>query len=75
MPIINCKELRKMKDDEIESKLGDLKNDLSRLRNSLARGTLRKETGKIKLVKRNIARISTVITEKKEKINGRQNVV
>jgi large subunit ribosomal protein L29 len=44
-----------------------LKGDLSKLKSESAKGTLKKETGKIKWIRRDIARIHTILNEKEIK--------
>ncbi|MEM1994248.1 MAG: 50S ribosomal protein L29 [Nitrososphaerales archaeon] len=57
-------ELRKMDIKELNSKVRELRSELLRLRTASARGTLRKESGKIRSVRRNLARVLTIIREK-----------
>ena len=47
-------------------RLNDIRSELSRLRSAAARGTLKKELGEIKTVRRNIARILTAVTSRKK---------
>jgi len=57
-------ELRKMDYKELMSKAEELRSELLRLRTAAARGTLRKESGKIRGVRRSLARILTIVREK-----------
>jgi len=57
-------ELSGLSDQDLVKRLNDLRSELSRLRSSAARGTLKKELGEIKTVRRNIARILTAINSK-----------
>jgi large subunit ribosomal protein L29 len=59
------KELRDVKADDLEARLSEYRRELLRLRTLSARGTIAKESGKIKALKRNAARIETVLAEKK----------
>ena len=59
---MKAKELRDMTNVELNSKLVDLKNELFNLRFQLATGQL-DNTGKIKLVKKDIARVQTVLKQ------------
>ncbi len=59
---MKAKEFRDMTNVELNSKLVDLKNELFNLRFQLATGQL-DNTGKIKLVKKNIARVQTVLKQ------------
>jgi large subunit ribosomal protein L29 len=57
-------ELRKMDYKELMSKVKELRSELLRLRTAAARGTLRKESGKIRGIRRGLARVLTVAREK-----------
>ena len=60
---MKASEIRDMTAEELSSKLGDLKKDLFNLRLQLATNQL-DNTSRIKEVRRNIARIQTVIAQK-----------
>jgi large subunit ribosomal protein L29 len=62
---VKLKTLREMNNRDLEDKLSDLKADLSKLRSEAAKGTLKKQTGNIKWIRRDIARILTLLTERK----------
>ncbi len=65
MKRLKTEELSKLSDSDLVKRLNDLRSELSRLRSSAARGTLKKELGEIKTVRRNIARILTAMNAKK----------
>jgi len=50
-----------MKEKDLTNRLNELQSELSKLRTSAARGTIAKDSGKIRTVKRNIARVNTMI--------------
>jgi len=54
-----------MNDQDLEDKLLELKADLAKLRSEGAKGTLKKESASIRWVRRDIARIFTLINERK----------
>ncbi len=56
-------DLRKMDKKALESKLQELRVDVGKMRMSSAKGTLRKDSGKIRPKKRDIARIMTILGE------------
>ncbi|MFQ6841066.1 50S ribosomal protein L29 [Agathobaculum sp.] len=60
---MKASEIRKLSAEELAAKLGDLKKDLFNLRLQLATNQL-ENTNKITEVKRDIARVNTVIREK-----------
>jgi large subunit ribosomal protein L29 len=62
---VKLKTLREMNNSDLEDKLSDLKADLSILRSEAAKGTLKKQTGNIRWIRRDIARILTLLTERK----------
>lgn len=64
MKIQKASELRKMSEVDLRDELVDLRSELSKLNISAGRGTLKKESGSIKSVRRNIARVLTVMNEK-----------
>ena len=53
------KELLNLSIEELDKRLLELRNEYSRLKAMAARGALKKETGMIKSVRRNIARLET----------------
>ncbi len=63
---IKLKTLQEMNDIDLTDKLSDLKADLAKLRSEGAKGTLKKRTGDIRWVRRDIARIMTLLNERKE---------
>ena len=65
MSRLKSKELGKLDGDERERKLAEIRAELSKLKAGAARGTLRKEVGQIGALKKNIARILTVINAQK----------
>ena len=64
---MKAKELREMSQQELEAKLADLKKDLFFLRMQHATNQLDNPL-KINLVKKDIARIKTIIREKQTQI-------
>ncbi|KXO15965.1 50S ribosomal protein L29 [Peptoniphilus sp. GNH] len=64
---MKTKEIRQMTDEQLNSKVNELKNELFNLRFQLATGQLDNPL-RIKTVKRSIARIKTIITERAMKI-------
>ncbi|MCP8320915.1 MAG: 50S ribosomal protein L29 [archaeon] len=65
MPKFKSDELRKLNDEELQGKLFELRAEFVKLKSSAARGTLKKETGKIRAIRRAIARIITIMNERK----------
>lgn len=65
MARMKLKTLREFNADDLKSKLVELNGDLAKLKSEGAKGTLKKETGKIKWIRRDIARIQTIMNEKK----------
>jgi large subunit ribosomal protein L29 len=59
------KTLREMSNDDLTGKLTDLRTELSKIRSEGAKGTLKKQTGSVKYVRRDVARILTILNERK----------
>lgn len=63
---MRTEELRNFSDEELMEKLKELRRELFNLRFQLATGQL-KNVKRVKLVKKDIARILTILTEKERK--------
>ena len=61
---MKAKELRELKSEELIVKLNDFKSELFSLRFQLATGQL-ENTARIKMVKKDIARVKTILAERK----------
>ncbi len=66
---MKAKELRDMSIEELNSKLGDLKTEFFNLRFQKATGQLGNPLS-IREIKRDIARVKTVLTERERKVAG-----
>jgi len=67
MSKLKRKAIREMNEADIKDRIEQMRTDLSKLEVENAKGTLRKESGKIKPTKRNIARLLTILNEKSHK--------
>ncbi len=67
MSRIRMKTVRELNEKDLLDRLQQLRSDLTRLKVDSSKGTLRKESGKIKPLKRDIARIMTRLSEMKKK--------
>jgi large subunit ribosomal protein L29 len=67
MARLKLKTLREMNDQDLAGKLAELKADLAKLNLEKSKGTLKKQTGNIKWIKRDIARMMTLLNERKVK--------
>ncbi|WP_103981205.1 50S ribosomal protein L29 [Helcococcus massiliensis] len=65
---MKAKEIRKLSDQELDSKLVSLKEELFNLRFQQATGQI-ENISSIGQVKRDIARVKTIITERKLNLN------
>ena len=61
---MKAKALRKQDPDQLKDRLFELRGELARLRSLTARGMIQKQGGKVGRVKRDIARLLTVMNEK-----------
>ncbi|MCP8323464.1 MAG: 50S ribosomal protein L29 [Candidatus Methylarchaceae archaeon HK02M2] len=65
MPKLKSSDLLKLDDDALKNKLLELRAELVKLRSAATRGTLKKETGKIRAIRKAIARVLTIINLRK----------
>lgn len=61
------KTVRELNENDLQDRLQQLRSNLTKLKVDSAKGTLRKESGKIKPLRRDIARIMTRLNEMKKK--------
>ena len=61
---MKAKELKSLTSEELMNKLNDFKSELFSLRFQLATGQL-ENTARIKMVKKDIARVKTILAERK----------
>ena len=67
MAILKAKKIREMKDEELDKKLSELRLELAKERAQVAMGGTVKSPGRIKELRRSIARILTIKRERKNK--------
>ena len=67
MSKLKMKTIREMNETDLKDRVEQMRTELSRLEVENAKGTLRKESGKIKPIKKNIARLLTRLNEMKRK--------
>ena len=65
MPRLRTKTLREMNNRDLSDKLAELKSDLGKLELEKSKGTLKKQTGNIRWLRRDIARMKTIMNERK----------
>lgn len=65
MARLKLKTLREMNDRDLADKLSELKADLAKLKVEKSKGTLKKQTANIKWLRRDIARMHTLLNERK----------
>jgi large subunit ribosomal protein L29 len=66
MAIIRRKEIKQMSEKEIQNKINELKKQLMRINAQIAVGTTPESPGKVKTVKRTIAKLLTELKNKKK---------
>ena len=64
---IKMKSIREFNENDLDDRLQQMRSDLTKLRVDNAKGTLRKESGKLKPLRKDIARIMTRLNELKKK--------
>ena len=67
MTKISMKTIRNINEKDLKSKMLDNRTDLAKLRVDSSKGTLRKESGKLKPIRKNIARMLTRLNEMEKK--------
>ena len=67
MTRISMKTVRALNEKDLKSKIQETRSELGKLRVDGSKGTLRKESGKIKALRHDIARMLTRVNEMKEK--------
>ncbi|MFQ5497010.1 MAG: 50S ribosomal protein L29 [Nitrosopumilus sp.] len=68
MTRITMKTIKQLNEKDLKNKIQEARSELAKLRVDAAKGTLRKESGKLKPLRHDIARMLTRINEmKKEK--------
>lgn len=68
MAILRAKEIRKMKPEEVDKKLEDLKKEMMKTNMQIAQGTIPEKPGRVKIIRRAIARILTIKKEGAKKV-------
>ena len=64
MARVKLKALQEMNRSDLTQKLSELEAELMKLKSERAKGTLKKETGSIRWMRRDIARILTILNER-----------
>ena len=67
MTKISMKTIRNLNEKDLRSKMLDNRTDLAKLRVDSSKGTLRKESGKLRPIRKNIARMLTRLNEMEKK--------
>ena len=68
MTRISMKTIKQLNEKDLKSKIQETRSELAKLRVDASKGTLRKESGKLKPLRHDIARMLTRVNEmKKEK--------
>ena len=66
MAMLKMKSIRELNEKDLKDRVEQMKTELSKLQTENAKGTLRKETGKIKKVRKDVARLLTRLNEVKK---------
>ena len=67
MTRITMKTIRELNEKDLKDKIQETRGELAKLRVDGSKGTLRKESGKIKALRHDIARMLTRVNEMKKK--------
>jgi len=66
MAMLKMKSIRELNEKDLRERIEQMKTELSKLQTENAKGTLRKETGKIRKVRKEVARLMTRLNEVKK---------
>ncbi len=64
MPQLKPKEIRDQDAEKLRQTLFDLRSELAKLRGNVDRGLVKKDVGKVRRVRKDIAKVLTVMREK-----------
>ena len=64
MARLKLRTLRELNDDDLESKLSEIREDLLKVTIENSKGTIKYETGNMKWKRRDIARIHSILKER-----------
>jgi large subunit ribosomal protein L29 len=67
MTRLKMKTVREFNETDLKDRLDQLRSELTKLRIESSKGTLRKDSGKVKPLRRDIARVLTRLNELKRK--------
>ena len=67
MTRLSMKTIRALNEKDLKSKIQETRSELAKLRVDGSKGTLRKESGKIKALRHDIARMLTAVNEMRKK--------
>ena len=67
MARISMKTLRQLNEKDLKGKIQETRSELAKLRVDASKGTLRKESGKIKALRHDVARMLTQLNEMNKK--------
>ena len=73
MAMLKMKSIRELNEKDLRDRVEQMKTELSKLQTENAKGTLRKETGKIRKVRKEVARLLTRLNEVKKEWKSTQN--
>ena len=66
MTRLKMKTIRELNETDLKDRLDQLRSELTKLRIESSKGTLRKDSGKVKPLRRDIARVLTRLNELKK---------
>lgn len=67
MARLKMRTVRELNETDLKDRLDQLRSELTKLRIESSKGTLRKDSGKVKPMRRDIARVLTRLNELKKK--------
>ncbi len=67
MSRVRMKAIREMSEEDIKDRIQEFRTELLKMRTNAASGTLRKDSGRIRPLRRDIARMKTRLSEMKKR--------
>lgn len=70
---MKAKEIRTMTEKDVQQKMDELRKELIKHNAQISTGTQVKSPGQIRQTKKTIARLKTILQEKRQEVKGRTN--
>ena len=75
MAILRAEEIRKMKTEELDKRMQDLKKELMKVKMQISQGTVPEKPGRVREIRKTIARILTISGQRTASGHGTKGAV